>query len=555
MISRSKGWARLGAPSLLLALVASACAGSGGSPPPTLAGRAVQRQLSASWVALGPQVGGYAHVAADPSPSLYATAWSLRLSTALRQPPGRLRPAGSAAWIRRAVTAAAPADDSLPPLERYHLTAQALTDLGRPLPRAALLRDVAELHDRGGLYRMSPKDKPTWGAAAIAVQTLALLHARPPAQLTGMVRARLASSGGGTGLQAWIDHDLPLWQTADEVLPAADRARRRAALDALVTGVQKEAARQVSPYALAALADARSIAEANHLPAPAAPPAAYQRLVTPSGLLAGANGAPDPHLTYLALSAGMSPGPALAATLRQSATPAGWPAYVQYTPDPQSTYFAVQLAHAWHLPVDKRALANLTRRWLADVAHMTSKQLGDHLADTYYTLALAQRLAVAPSPALTGRLNALAVPHDGAALLPYVRLLRTVGGSPPQALKGTVNKTLTSRPPNSTALALAYEAGTLLHDRSLLQAARHLAHRLRHSPCTYRAAPTLPHPDLISTMTGLDATHASTHCRHQALATFSRSHTTWLLPASTPGNRTGLDVAYYAALIRGSAAT
>ncbi|WP_405658089.1 hypothetical protein [Streptomyces sp. NBC_00079] len=553
LIRRSKGWARLGAPSLLLALLAPACTAGPTEQPPTAAGRVVQRELAASWITVGPQLGGYAHVATDRALSLYATTWSLRLSTVLRQPRGPVQAARAAAWIRRAAGTADPAGSGLPPLERYHLVAQALTDLHQPLPRTALLRGVSALHDRGGLYRMSPKDKPTWGATAIAVQTLALLHTRPPAQLTSMVRSRLASAGGGTRLQAWIDQDLPVWQTADQLLPAADRAPYRRDLGALLTHVQREAARHVSPYALAALSDAGGIAEANSLPAPSAPPAAYQRLITPSGLLAGASGAPDPHLAYLAVTAGLPAAPTLAATLRKTATPAGWPAYVQYKPDPQSSYYALQVAHAWHLPIDEKALANLTRRWLADLARLRDEQLDDHLADTYYTLALAQHLSISRPTALTSRLKTLTVPQGGAALLSYVRLQHALGDSPSPAVKDGVVKALKGAPANSTALALASEAGTLLHDHGLVHTADRLAHRLQHSRCTYRAAPDQTQPDLFSTMTGLEATHAPADCRRQALVTFTRGHTAWLLPAATPGNRTGLDVAYYAAVIRGSA--
>lgn len=545
-----RGRARLGALGLALAL-ASACATRTLPPPPSVDAAAVQREISGAWVPVGAGIGGYAHKQFDPPVSLYATAWSLRTLKTLRASSGRLDPRSCARAINRALRGSG---ERLPAMERYHVAAQALTDLGEPVPATRIATGVRSLR-HGTLYRIDPAHEPGWSATETAVRTLLLAHARPDGTLAEVTRRHLPTAGDGTTLQQWADHDLPLWQLADMLLPAAARAPFRARLNGLLGRIRAYLDGHADPYTLGVLADARAVARANGLPPPPVAASAYRSLTGPSGMVTGGpGGAPDPHLTYLAASMGVPAAPLLPTTLERAATSSGWPAFVAYTPDPESSFFALRVGRTWHAAVHERELAALVRRWLAEMVGVADeKRLSARPADAYYTLALARDLSVPVPGALNGRLTRTAdtlarssAPRaNGAGLLWAVRLDRLLGTAPPARLATMAEQALGPAPATVQSLLLAYEAGRYTRDRNLSAMARGIAGRLRLPDGTCRAAAGTSAPDVRTTMAALAATGASARQRRAVLEKFTTRQGIWLLPRSSRENTRGLDTLYY----------
>jgi len=520
------------------------------------AAAAVQRQLAAAWMPLTATAGGYAHIQADPAPSLYATAWSLRILAALGDP----LPSGDAGRIAQTVEDALlkpdAADSAIPELERCRLAVQALTDLGRPVPTARISSTVNALRS-GPLYRLTASQQPSWAATETAVQTLLLLHSAPPAVVAGNASDALASAGDGTALQEWADRDLPVWQVADATVPPAARAPFRASLAGLLVRISAYAGAHPSVYLLGLVADARQVARANGLPAPAVAASAYDSSTTWAGLITdGVSGSPDPHLTYAALAAGLTASPRLLDTLRRAALPGGWPAFMRYIPDPESTYLGVTLSRLWQVSTHNSQVRELVRAWVAESGKAAATGPAGVPA-LYYVLALAQELSVSVPATVRDRLVGVArqcatpsaARQAGTGLVWCVRLQRQLRLTPSATLADTTEHTLISSPVEIEALQLAYEAGEFTRSRQLLETGRLLAQQLRLPDGAYRASRSAAAPDVMSTQAGLDATGAGPEQRRQALALFTNAEGIWMLPAGSAGNITSLDSSYYGSRI------
>jgi hypothetical protein len=516
------------------------------------------RDLERAWVSTGPGEGGYAAVNLAAPPSLYQTAWTLRLAAERGIAVPALAPDQAAAWLTRLLSDPG-SERGLPRLEVVRLAVHALLDLHRPPPRELVAGQLERLR-LAGRYREDQRQAPSWAATAAAVDVLGAARLPVPAGVVRAVALALPHGGdpngaatlhGGDpgGAAAGTGEALALWQAADQVLPAAATARRAAipGLRALLGQAEGglTGGRPLDGAALGLLDQARQVAVANAQRPPVVPPAAVGGLGTPTGMLAlsGAAGVPDPQVTCVAGRLGLPLDlPRLGAAVRASATPRGWAAPAHAVPDPQTSYAGAALAHDWN---DRRHDADLRRllaRWLRELAATPPARLAGQLTPASYTVGLARLLGV-PLPAAARdalrRAAPVVVGHgdNPGELLAATRVARLTGLPPPAGLRQAVDRALTAAGPaavTATGVALLAEAGRALSDQEMVARAARPAARLRSGPA-YTVAVGAPRPDIVATADALDAVAAGAAARRTAVRPFTDASGTWRWPVGHPG--------------------
>lgn len=390
-------------------LIGAACqpAASSTSPSPTPAQaawvgpedsvlRAYLRQL---WVPQTEASGGYGSVASLSAPgSLYATTWALELA---RETGAQFdvvdRPA-LGAWLGGILDdPTSPSTGGAPPLQAALWAATALADLGLPISASSVTR-VLDRWQAGGRYRYRDDQDASWAATSTAVFLMARAQIPPPPALVKEVGDAVRRSQPVSDMQEVVDQVLPLWETADLVLPLAERSQGQAALvsDLRAVSAKLGSSPAASGEVLAVLADMLDVAAANSISL--APPSsvAWEGLRLPSGLVQAAPDAADPDFqaTYYAIRLGMPVSPTVASSLARTAGPMGWRTDVGAV-DEATTYFGLELAWAVGQHDSDAAIASMTRAWL-DQAEVQSASGTDQLATqtTYFLFALAHELAI-----------------------------------------------------------------------------------------------------------------------------------------------------------------
>src|SRR4051794_10122513 len=176
MTSSRKGRARIVGPARLLAaaacLVLSACGQHATVPdrPPSALRMPAAVAADHAWTYTGPDAGAYSDIDPSQPPSLYDTAWMVRVAKQEHIAVPRLDTSSCLAWLRSILASPEPKRDSLSRVQTVALTVQALTDLGG---RADAMRVAADL--RGlrahGMFRGDTGAPASWGATATATRT------------------------------------------------------------------------------------------------------------------------------------------------------------------------------------------------------------------------------------------------------------------------------------------------------------------------------------------------------------------------------------------------
>jgi hypothetical protein len=466
--------------------------------------------LERLWVYVGPDMGGFGDVQSFVSPpSLYETAWTLRIATAAGIVVPALSRPEMAGWLMGFCTRRQLLSSPFPPLETLWLAAQALHALGKALPSPCILAQTRALAQRGGLFAFAPKQPASWAATDRAAQLFSDAGLQvPPATLTATLAAIHTFHGADVPAQ-WVNVDLPLWNLADQVVPAAfrwhDRVILAGFLQRVVTAIQKP---PLTGEDLAILSTVRAIQRANDLPLVAFDGHWYaQNLMTPNGMLAAAAGSvvPDPQATYYGLQLGIVQRARIASAIQVSAWPMGWPAPITDV-NPQSTFEAVAIEQALGITIHPHATQQLARAWihLLTMDAQSATTLKPALVAMYYTVALAHQLGIAlPQTAMVNLLRVLTVTPGSTWSLPQlfwlVRLTQELGTELPGSLQQRV-QTLAQHTPVVTVRSsfIVWTISRAIGDSLRARQAITIIPSLQ-TGMAFRSTSAIRIPDLLST--------------------------------------------------------
>ena len=110
--------------------------------------------LARSWLLTGDGTGGYATFTSSMPPSLYSTAWIVRLFDATGTGLANVDAAAVAASMRAAIDQ--PVQSGLPALEALWLSADTLVRLDSPVPNEVIARQLPSYLTADGLYALEP---------------------------------------------------------------------------------------------------------------------------------------------------------------------------------------------------------------------------------------------------------------------------------------------------------------------------------------------------------------------------------------------------------------
>ena len=544
---------------VLAALLAGAsCAPPGSTPPQsappgtpsaTAADARTVQQLEQLWADTGGGGGGYQSTAnLLAPPSLYLTAWTLRLCAWYGASVPQLSRARTASWLRAVVDRPEAASDGIPRLQRAWLAGQSLAALGEAVPAAPVTRLLATLR-AGAQYRYDPQQSPSWPATQTAVELLRLAGLAAPSATAQAVTAQLAALGDPARTSRLadltvLDSLLPVWQLADLLLPDAARVPFRGSLRAVLTPlVARAAAPDVSaPLALSLLINANQIARDNGIALAPTRVQPFRMLRTPGGFLSlsASVSTPDPQLTYDAAVLGLPPDGTLLNTIRRTAGPTGWQANAGPI-DAQTSFEATVIAHALGRHEHDGALRILTAAWLARLAASlpaaTAAGAPSQLRATFFVLALARELGLPVPASLAAAVRAaLAAPVTAPAEISreawLLRLGEAIEAAPPEPVRQAmlrIGRDLTVGSMQDVyTLQVTAEA---LRDPGLAARAVDGARSLALG-AAYRFRPGAPAPDLRSTSLGIAIVGASPAGRQAAIAPFSSADGIWMFPAA-----------------------
>lgn len=504
-------------------------------------------QLEQLWADTGSGGGGYR---STPNllapPSLYLTAWMLRIVDWYGASVPQLSRPHTVSWLRAVLDRPDNADEALPRLERAWLAGQALAALREPVPAGPVARLLSTLR-AGTLYRYGPQQSPSWPATQTAIELMRLAGLPAPSETAHALAGQLPAVGDPARASRLsdltvLDTLLPVWQLADLLLPDSSRARFRGPLGIILAALAaRAAAPEVSaPLAASLLINARQIARANGITLPPTPAPPFLALRTPGGFLSlsASTSTPDPQLTYDAALLGTPLDDALLATIRRTAGPTGWQANAGPV-DPQTTFEAAVIAHALGHHEHDGALRILTLAWLAQVASgfpAAATTSLTQLRAAFFVLALAREvgLPIPRSLAASVRMAMAALPTPGQISREawLLRLGDAIGIAPPEKVRQAIlriGQDLKVRSMQDIyTLQVAAEA-----TRSAALAARAIdGARSLAFGAAYRFTPGAPAPDLRSTSLGIAIVGASPAVRQDAIAPFSSAEGIWMFPAT-----------------------
>lgn len=463
-------------------------------------------------------------------PSVYETAWSLRILRLLRVPAARVDRGAAAAALVAAV--AQPAATGLPYLSGLADSVEALDALGVSVPRRMVAADLARLRV-GTTYRLTPSSAPSMPATALALEIIDESGLRPPpAELAAVLRT--------------VSEDLSLRTEPTESATAAELAsllgvlppgylkRGRRAILGLIGDLRKGLLTSpASPVTIYLAADADLIASALRWPAPAIPQSWFASLVLPDGMLADGRGSlADPQTTYDALVAGYRAPPSFAAAVETGEAPSGWADSV-LPPTTLTTYEAAKVLWACGASSELRALRGAARSALQVVAPGATAVSTVDIETTYAALSLAElagaaiptslrsALATAVSRALASKLSSSQA-RLGLLLAAASLLGVTISNRASKEIVGMLTSLNRNSPSTPSVVTLAIGA-TALHNLTLRQEAAAMVATLR-SGSGYKVGPGAPGPDIVSTAAGLELCDAGCPSRSAALAIFDTAN-------------------------------
>ncbi|HEY7934836.1 MAG TPA: hypothetical protein VID48_13530, partial [Solirubrobacteraceae bacterium] len=546
----------------LSALLITACLNNGGSATSRssvpVSSRLLQ-EMGQLWTA-DSTVSGYGEVFnLEAEPSLYQTAWSIRLATKYHVAVPAIDTTKLSTWLQKLVDEGKGVQ-GLPALETFRLACQALADLGQT-PAKDAAASIASLRGPGGLYRFDAGQPESWGATEAAVDAMRAAGVSIPPDLTGMIRLHVRATTADPNLSPddWLQLLLPQWQLADELLPSTERDTLKAALIAELGRVIRSIA-SIPPEGVLVFVEANlvQIATANGLPL-RFPADSFAPLETSDGMLIAIpqqNLQPDPKTTFYAGVAGRSEPDGLAQYLQRTAGPQGWRLDVT-SPDPQSSFYAVSIVRALggHVPTD--ALLTASRTWLHDDLVAFEKSLDSALLkQAYFALELSLALGVNPpgssEPALQQVQPALAGLKSEAALWGALLVSRSGLPASPALVEAAHQAALHLDTGGTSAVSLAW---TVSHALGWQDAETSV--QAMHSPWplggVYAARAGIPTADIESTATGFEINGGTRQEMSAAARKFVDQAGYWLLPPTIrDGNVVDLQTLYLGLWLSGS---
>lgn len=506
--------------------------------------------LDESWVNESPNAGGGYAARPDLSdtPSLYRTAWMLRLAEALGVEPKHLVVARAARWLE-SIIADAHASTGLPRLEAVALATQALDGLGVSFDTVPIAAAVDELRV-GRAYRWDPGRSPDLTATARAIETLSIVGAAVPDDVVRAVADEFSNSVATSFTpDQYLERLLPLWIAATLTVADEDRGQVKEAMRRQLVALTRSIELTASPGALSALRQAKAVAAANDisLALPEVKPNTFA--ANASGFLSltvGNTFVEDPQLTFDAILLGWPAPPGLMEALRVSAGDTGWgPPPGQ--PDPESTYYGMSISRALDSSERWPSIALEVRRWLE--ADHTSGPIDEASARRMmFEIGLAQDLGIEVPPEMTHSIQVFVASASETDPSIITRLPLEILARPEVALaSGQPDE------PQQPSLHQAFAVwlrGRMSNQSSLTEAGRRAALRFRTAAgaCEYAAqAPTV---DLVSTAVcrRMEVSGVST----AALDLFADRAGFWYLPPSVKvGNAVTLRSIYLGLFLAG----
>ena len=527
----------------------------------------LQRRLEQLWVYTGNNTGGYRSISSLLAPpSLYTTAWTLRITSSKQIPVPDLQSSQVAKWLTSVLTdLTSGPDEDFSVVESLWLASHALADLEQPLPATAIKHNLerVRVNDR---YAANPGEAPSWIATQKAVEILQLIQADVPATLPATVMQALTSATTETtSVEAMYGIFIPLWQLAGAVVPEAARQtlwpelhQRLRSLSAIIS------AEQPSGATLQALVDIHAIAQANHILLPPADAALYEQLRTPNGYLSVFPNSlqDDPQATYYGVALGMPVSERLVHAIRSRANSTGW-WLDNSNVDPRTSFYATFIAHTLKDTSRDAAMRRQTEQWLAELSCTTdSTAFTSNPARTAFVLRLAQELEF-PIPAEVS----ICVQHAHAALIKtgvspkdniwWLIIVDVLNVVVPSDVQQALERAMVSQEQKTMFdVYTMLVAGRVLHQPSLHERAKHIVSSLTmdgsNGATLYRATEQLSQSDVRSTVAGLWASGAlKTH--GSPAATFFTDHVgTWVATPGTEigtGNDVTMQTLYFGALL------
>lgn len=306
------------------------------------------------------------------APSLYYTAWSVRLADAAHVKLANLDEVVTAtALIASALSSrAADEDVRIPMAERLHLAAEALHALQIPIPDTML--NALDTLRSGGQYRGDRASSVgDWSATYLAAQTLALAGRRIPTEATNMARTVLPTAKRAGSPQAILSFGIPVLGTLSAtpgLLPklVPDMAT---VLSSFTTSLLS--AGGASGITAAALVSVADIAAAAGITPPTVPSDFLTPLITPTGYYSIGQGKQqhgDAQVTYYAVRLGARLSDLAKSALKTGQVKQGWLATLSPA-TLTSSYQAIVAVSACGSALPHRdTFKILIPRWLSDAS-------------------------------------------------------------------------------------------------------------------------------------------------------------------------------------------
>lgn len=499
--------------------------------------------------------GGFGRADLNMRPSLYATAWNLRLAKIYGVAVPNLDRERTAAWLRGVITRPTEppgvAADGLPPLQRILLATQALVDMAVPSSQETVALAVAPF-SVDGMYRYRAGDSPSWAATLAAVESLRLTGAQVPDGTRSVVHRALKSATTPTSEQSILSTLLPLWQLADRLLAEAERRPLVPALSQLlrkaVASVQSQA--ELSGSSVVVLALIREVSVENGIAAGELG-VAFERLQTPGGYLSlQARALPDPQVTYYAAVLGMPMPQQFRQTLVLGAGSDGWRAGA-LAPDPEASFQVLAVLHAFHDEHFDPPLRIRTERWMSEVNEESLRSSAGRRRALYITLVAGELRLSYPESLRDAYRNTFGATGtlETADLLMLFRGASQIGIPIPPAARRSAAEELGRTPQRSMRdLFMRAALGRFLGDEGALAQAAIAAADFQIGPL-YRFVRERPEVELRATCAGLWLRHGDSAA---AAERFWGRGGTWLLPPTvSTGNVITTDTIYLGFVLRG----
>jgi hypothetical protein len=490
--------------------------------------RDILPSLQAMWLWTGQDAGGYAETSSFRSaPSLYQTAWNLRVAKYLGIATGTIDEPGLRAWLQQVARDPSSAHE-LSEAQALHLALQALRDLGG----SAISGEVAATLDRlrdGTEYRPAADADSTVGSTVLAIQSMDLAGISVPSDVrTAIAQDLIANCGKELAPQDLVSVLLPELEIAKDVLSQSQIDSLRSQVGHQLT-LLTAATAGTSGVDVTVLSRVQSLVHAygiTGVPDPKAIP--FDTLTAYDGelmLTPGDRDSSDPQATYYGLLLGMKPNDRLIDTVRRTALRVGWlsrPTRVT----PQFTFYGTVVDHALGHRGHDDPIRHSVESWLHVPA---SAEIGD-VTDLYYSVALARELQLDVPSSIRDWVaqvvdNPSAFSVKPAVLAWVARLAYLLGLSVNAQISDNSSSDMQ---PTMRDVFSTWTWSKVLQSDSLAAKARKATGSLAMTDGTFRYAASVGSSDLRSTVMGCLIT--STPCASRVRA-FARDGLAWMFEA------------------------